>query len=46
MIIAFGSLAASTPYLGGVLLVIVLIWMNSARSLDKQFTGGQPTSTC
>jgi AAA family ATP:ADP antiporter len=38
MIISFGSLAASTPYLGGILLVIVLLWLNSARSLDKQFT--------
>ena len=39
MIISFGSLAASTPYLGGILLVIVLLWLNAARSLDKQFTG-------
>jgi AAA family ATP:ADP antiporter len=38
MIISFGSLAASTPYLGGILLVIVLLWLNAARSLDKQFT--------
>lgn len=44
MIISFGSLAASTPYLGGILLVIVLLWMNSARSLDKQFTGGRLAS--
>lgn len=42
MIISFGSLAASTPYLGGILLVIVLLWLNAARSLDKQFTGGPP----
>jgi ATP/ADP translocase len=41
MIISFGSLAASTPYLGGILLVIVLLWLNSARSLDKQFTGAR-----
>ena len=39
MIISFGSLAASTPYLGGILLVIVLLWLNAARSLDKQFSG-------
>lgn len=39
MIVSFGSLAASTPYLGGILLVIVLIWIKSANSLDKQFTG-------
>ncbi|CAI9753670.1 unnamed protein product [Fraxinus pennsylvanica] len=38
MILSFGSLANSTPYLGGVLLVIVLIWLAAARSLDGQFT--------
>ncbi|KAK7261885.1 hypothetical protein RIF29_28208 [Crotalaria pallida] len=38
MILAFGSLANSTPYLGGILLVIVLAWLAAARSLDSQFT--------
>ncbi|KAJ0924849.1 putative ADP/ATP carrier protein, bacteria [Helianthus annuus] len=38
MILTFGSLANSTPYLGGVLLVIVGAWLGAARSLDKQFT--------
>lgn len=38
MILAFGSLASSTPYLGGVLLVIVLAWLGAAKSLDGQFT--------
>lgn len=38
LIFAFGSLAASTPYLGGILLVIVLVWLYAARSLDAQFT--------
>lgn len=38
MILTFGSLANSTPYLGGVLLVIVLAWLAAARSLDAQFT--------
>jgi AAA family ATP:ADP antiporter len=38
MILTFGSLANSTPYLGGTLLVIVLAWLGAARSLDKQFT--------
>lgn len=38
MILTFGSLANSTPYLGGVLLVIVLGWLGAARSLDGQFT--------
>jgi len=39
MIVAFGSLAASTPYLGVILLGIVVWWLRSAQSLDKQFTG-------
>ncbi|RAL44061.1 unnamed protein product [Cuscuta campestris] len=38
MILTFGSLANSTPYLGGVLLVIVLAWLSAAKSLDGQFT--------
>ncbi|RDX90602.1 hypothetical protein CR513_27514, partial [Mucuna pruriens] len=38
MILSFGSLASSTPYLGGVLLVIVLAWLLAAKSLDTQFT--------
>ncbi|XP_068647661.1 plastidic ATP/ADP-transporter-like [Aristolochia californica] len=38
MILSFGSLANSTPYLGGILLVIVLAWLAAARSLDAQFT--------
>lgn len=37
MIIGFGSLAASTPYLGVILLAIVLMWMNAANSLAGQF---------
>jgi AAA family ATP:ADP antiporter len=37
LIIVFGSLANSTPYLGGILLGIVLLWIGAARSLDKQF---------
>ncbi|KAK9814605.1 hypothetical protein WJX72_008514 [[Myrmecia] bisecta] len=38
MIVGFGSLAASTPYLGAILLGIVLMWMKAAASLNKQFT--------
>lgn len=38
MILTFGSLANSTPYLGGILLFIVLGWIAAARSLDSQFT--------
>ena len=36
MIICFGSLASSTPYLGAILLGIVLVWLKAAGSLDKQ----------
>ncbi|KAK3411011.1 hypothetical protein EUGRSUZ_J03031 [Eucalyptus grandis] len=38
MILTFGSLANSTPYLGGILMVIVLAWLAAAKSLDAQFT--------
>lgn len=38
MILTFGSLANSTPYLGGILLVIVLAWLGAAKSLDSQFS--------
>jgi AAA family ATP:ADP antiporter len=36
MIIAFGSLSASTPYLGIILLAVVLVWIGAARSLNVQ----------
>jgi AAA family ATP:ADP antiporter len=32
-----GSLAASTPYLGGFLGIIIVLWMRAAQSLNKQF---------
>ncbi|KAH7657257.1 ATP:ADP antiporter AAA family protein [Dioscorea alata] len=38
MILTFGSLANSTPYLGGILLMIVLAWLGAAKSLDSQFS--------
>uniref|UniRef100_A0A0C9RZB1 ADP,ATP carrier protein n=1 Tax=Wollemia nobilis TaxID=56998 RepID=A0A0C9RZB1_9CONI len=38
LILTFGSLANSTPYLGGILMIIVLAWLAAARSLDTQFT--------
>ncbi|KAL4279988.1 hypothetical protein GQ457_03G042030 [Hibiscus cannabinus] len=38
MILTFGSLSNSTPYLGGILMVIVFAWLVAARSLDTQFT--------
>ena len=41
LILAFGSLAASTPYLGVVLLGCVIAWLKAAKSLDGQFTALQ-----
>lgn len=40
MIIGFGSLAASTPYLGAILLAVVLAWLAAASSLNKQARHG------
>ncbi|CAH2067987.1 unnamed protein product [Thlaspi arvense] len=37
MILSFGSLANSTPYLGAILLVIVTAWLAAAKSLEGQF---------
>lgn len=37
MILTFGSLANSTPYLGVILLVTVLAWLGAAKSLETQF---------
>jgi ATP:ADP antiporter, AAA family len=39
LIVSCGSLAASTPFLGAILLGIVVMWILAARSLDKQFSG-------
>lgn len=37
MILTFGSLANSTPYLGVILLGIVTAWLAAAKSLEGQF---------
>lgn len=37
LIVAFGSLGAITPYIGGILLVIILGWIFATSSLSKQF---------
>ena len=37
MIVGFGSLAASTPYLGVILGIIVFAWIKAAASLSTQF---------
>lgn len=41
MIIGFGSLAASTPYLGLILLGIVGLWIFAAKDLDWRFAAEQ-----
>lgn len=41
MIIGFGSLAASTPYLGLILLGIVTAWIFAAKDLDWRFAAAQ-----
>lgn len=33
LIVSLGSLAASTPYLAGILMVIISVWLSSAKSL-------------
>ncbi len=42
MIICFGSLAASTPYLGAILLGVVFMWIGAAGSLNKQARPSSP----
>lgn len=41
MIIGFGSLSASTPYLGLILLGIVGLWIFAAKDLDWRFAEAQ-----
>ena len=41
LIVTFGSLAAITPYLAGILMVIIFSWMAAGRSLGKQFLTAQ-----
>lgn len=37
LIIAFGSLSLITPYIAGILFLIIFAWIFSAKSLSKQF---------
>ena len=41
LIIGFGSLASSTPYLGIILLAVVIMWIGAANSLNKQVRHGR-----
>lgn len=37
LIVSFGSLAAVTPIIGGILFIIIGAWIFAARSLNKRF---------
>lgn len=37
LILGLGSIAAMTPYVGGILLFIILMWIIAAKSLNRQF---------
>lgn len=37
LLVAFGSMAAITPYLAGVLVVVILAWIFGAKALNRQF---------
>ena len=41
MIVGFGSLAASTPYLGVILLIIIFMWIRAASTLGVLFEEAQ-----
>lgn len=36
-LLAFGTLATITPYIGAILMVIIAFWLVAVRSLNKQF---------
>jgi len=38
LLVAFGSLAAITPYIAAILFAIIFAWIFAARSLNKRFT--------
>lgn len=37
LLVVFGSIAAYTPYVAAILLVIILLWIAAARSLNGKF---------
>ena len=37
LLVLFGTVGAITPYVAGILFLIILAWMAAARSLNKQF---------
>jgi ATP:ADP antiporter, AAA family len=38
LLVAFSTLTASAPYVGGILMGIIVLWMGSVRSLGRKFT--------
>jgi AAA family ATP:ADP antiporter len=38
LLILFGSLSASAPYVAVILLAVIVIWMSAVRSLGKEFS--------
>lgn len=48
LLVIFGSMSAITPYLGVVLIVIIIAWIMAAKALNKRFielTTEQPKAT-
>lgn len=37
LLLSLGSLAAATPYLAGILFLVITAWIRAARSLSGQF---------
>ncbi len=36
-LLAFGTLASVAPYIGGILILVIIAWIFAAKSLSKQF---------
>ncbi len=43
LLLLFGTITVSTPYVAAILLIVILFWLLAVRSLGKQFAN-QPTS--
>ncbi|MBF5051036.1 ADP,ATP carrier protein 1 [Candidatus Clavichlamydia salmonicola] len=37
LLVVFGSIAAITPYLAGILVVVIIVWLFAAKALNKKF---------
>lgn len=45
LILAFGTVSAITPYLGGVLLIVIVAWCLAAHNLGRRFDAEAATTT-